>query len=239
MQGERARVVATVGLHGSASTWVFNVARELMIASAGEAGVLSLYADEVARIPDAGAVGERVLVMKSHHGGPGLDEWLAAAEARVLLSVRDPRDAAVSMAKRFDAPIGSAVRWLATDCVRMRRLVDAGHAVFRYEDRFFEDQGAVARMAGLLGVDVGADVIDLLSERYRPEAVRAFAQTIEALPADRLVRSGAIVFDDRTQIHVTHMGDAQSGKWRELPEAVQAGMIRSLRPFLEAFGYPV
>jgi hypothetical protein len=32
--------VATVGLHGSASTWVFNVARELMIDSFGEKAVL-------------------------------------------------------------------------------------------------------------------------------------------------------------------------------------------------------
>ena len=30
-----ARVIVTVGFHGSASTWAFNVARELMIAALG------------------------------------------------------------------------------------------------------------------------------------------------------------------------------------------------------------
>ena len=235
--GER-RVIATVGLHGSASTWVFNVARELAIARWGETEVRSLFADEVARIPAAGESGDQVLVIKSHHGSAGLDEWLAAAGAIVLLSVRDPRDAAVSMAKRFKAPLDSAVRWIANDCARMRRLVAAGHPVFRYEDRFFEDRNAVARMGRLLGVEVEPATVDAVSDRYTTEKVRDFTRTIETLPPDRLVRSGTVVLDDRTQLHVTHIDDAKSGKWRDLPEAVQIAMTRALLPFLEALGYP-
>jgi hypothetical protein len=46
------RLVATIGLHASASTWVFSVVRELMIAALGDAQVLTLYADELGQVPD-------------------------------------------------------------------------------------------------------------------------------------------------------------------------------------------
>jgi hypothetical protein len=44
-------VIGTIGLHGSASTWVFNVVRELMIAAAGEAQVVALYTEELDELP--------------------------------------------------------------------------------------------------------------------------------------------------------------------------------------------
>ncbi len=229
------QVVATIGLHGSASTWVFNVARELLIAAHGPEQVLAIYADAAGQVPEADG---RVLVIKSHHGSPGFDPWLVEMGALALLSVRDPRDAAISMAQRFKAPLANAVRWLMTDCARMQRLVAAGHPVFRYEDGFFDDPAATDRLRTLLGLTLDAALVEAVSARYRTEAVRQFTRTIEALPADRVVRSGAIVFDQMTQIHVTHIGDARNGKWRELPEAVQVGMTRSFRPFLEALGYP-
>jgi hypothetical protein len=39
------KLIATVRLHGSASTWMFNVVRELMIAAAGKDRVAAFYAE--------------------------------------------------------------------------------------------------------------------------------------------------------------------------------------------------
>ena len=228
------RIIATVGLHGSASTWVFNMARELTIAALGQERVLALYADEVARIPDADG---RTLVIKSHHGSAGLDAWLGQAGALVLLSIRDPRDAAISMAQRFDAPLAHAARRLETDCARMRHLLAAGHPLFRSEHRFFDDPQAARRLARLLDLDLEPGVVDAIASNYRTEAVRLFTQGFGDLPPERLVTSGSIVFDDVTQIHRTHIGDAASGKWRALDPAVQAELARRFEPFLAAWGY--
>src|ERR1700684_1665690 len=107
------RVVATIGMHGSASTWVFNVVRELMIAAMGDIQVVSLYADQREQLPD---VAGRCLVIKSHHGSVGLDSWLAEAGARIFLSVRDPRDACVSMCQRFQSPLAHCAQWIGNDC---------------------------------------------------------------------------------------------------------------------------
>jgi hypothetical protein len=140
-------LIATMGLHASASTWVFNVVRELLIAAVGEDAVGGLYADRRDQVPDAAARVGRHLVIKPHPGSAELDAWLAQHGARVLISVHDPRDAAVSMAQRFAAPLAHAVRWLVDDCNRLLRLPPCGSSLLRYEDRFFEDPASIEGLA--------------------------------------------------------------------------------------------
>jgi hypothetical protein len=237
MPGEAAPpppLVATIGLHGSASTWVFNVVRELMIAALGETQVLAVYADEVAQIPDAAG---RHLVIKSHHGSAGLDAWLATGRARIFLSVRDPRDACISMSQRFQAPLNHTVQWIANDCNRLARLAAQGHPLLRYEDRFFENPASAERLAHALGLAVAPTVIEAIFARYRTEAVRSFAQGLADLPPERLTMVNTFMMDRVTQILGPHIGDARSGKWRELPDPLQAELTRIFEPFLVRFGY--
>ena len=229
------RLIATIGVHGSASTWVFNVVRELMIAALGEQRVVAVYADKVEDVPDAAG---RCLVIKSHHGSAGLDAWLATARATVFLSLRDPRDAAMSMAQRCNAPLNQTVRWIAEDCARMMRLAAQGHLLLRYEDRFFDDAAAPERLARALGLDPAPAVSTAIFARYRTEAVRAFSAAFADLPPGRVVSAGRIVMDPVTQIHRTHIGDGRSGKWRDLPGPAQAELTRFFRPFLDRWGYP-
>ncbi len=238
MTGTSPRLVATIGLHGSASTWVFNVARELMIATVGEAQVVALYAEEVGELPDQSVLADRHLVLKSHHGSAGLDAWLETASPRIVLSVRDPRDAALSMTQRFGAPIAHTTQWLARDCTRLMRLVGRAQALLRYEDRFFDDPAAPGRLADALALQPPADAVSAIFARYRTEAMRSFAQTLTELTPERVVKTDHTVVDRVTQIHRTHIGDARTGKWRDLPPARQTAMTRAFGPFLERFGYP-
>ena len=231
-------VVATIGLHGSASTWVFNVVRELMIAALGEAQVMAAYAEEPGEVPAEAALAGRRLVLKSHHGSAGLDAWLQTAGARIVLSVRDPRDAALSMSQRFRAPLAQTVRWLLGDCQRMMRLASQGHPLLRYEDRFFEDEASPKRLADALRLNLDPAAIRAIFLCYRTDAIRAFTQTLADLPPERLVKTDHTMMDRVTQIHRTHIGDARSGKWRDLPAPAQAEMTRLFKPFLDRFGYP-
>jgi hypothetical protein len=231
------RLVATIGMHASASTWVFNVVRELMIAAVGEPLVLTLYADEVGQLPDAPARAGRHLVIKSHHGSAGLDAWLATAGARCFLSVRDPRDACISMAQRFKAPLGQTVRWIANDCNRLLRLAPLGHPLLRYEDRFFEDTAAVGRVADAIGLRFDPAVTAAIFARYRTEAVRNFAQNLAHLPPERLSMVATFPMDRVTQILAPHIGDTSSGKFRALPSPQQTELTRLFSPFLDRFGY--
>ncbi len=230
-------LVATIGLHGSASTWVFNVIRELVTAAVGEAQVLTLYADEIGQVPAEAARGGRHMVIKSHHGSQGLDAWLGGEQARIFLSVRDPRDACISMSQRFSAPLDHTVRWLANDCNRMMRLAPMGHALLRYEDRFFDNRAAAEQLARALGLCVAPATIEVIFNRYRTAAVRGFAQRLGELPPERLTMVQTFTMDRVTQILDCHIGDASSGKWRALPDPVRAELTRVFAPFLDRFGY--
>ncbi len=230
-------MIATVGLHGSASTWVFNVVRELVAAAAGEDRVLTLYADEVGQLPDEAARRGRHMVLKSHQGSHELDAWLIERGAPIILSLRDPRDASLSMSQRFAAPLQHTARWIANDCKRVSRLAEQGYPYLRFEDRFFDQPGAVERLATQLGIGSDPGVKESIFDRYRTEAVRCFASRLEALPPERLTKVGAYPMDRLTQVLGPHIGDARSGKWRDLPLPVQAELTRWFRPFLDRFGY--
>jgi hypothetical protein len=228
------RLVATIGMHASASTWVFNVVRELLVATVGAHQVKALYADERAQVPDSAG---HHMVIKSHHGSLELDAWLGSSNARIFLSVRDPRDACISMSQRFRSPLGHTVRWIANDCNRLLRLAPLGHPLLRYEDRFFEDRTVANRLAQALGLQAVPEVIDTIFARYRTDAVRAFAERLDELPPERLTTVVTFKMDRVTQIHGPHIGDTRSGKWRDLPMPLQTELTRIFRPFLDRFGY--
>jgi hypothetical protein len=230
-------LTATIGLHGSASTWVFNVIRELMIAAHGEDQVITAYADTLDKVPEA--YGEKHLVLKSHHGSAEMDDWLRTQKARMFLSIRDPRDASISMAQRFKAPLQQSARWIANDCARLERLAPLGHPVLRYEDSFFDRPEAIGILCTILNLEITEATQAKIFARYRTEAVRAFAATLATLPAERVAMVGDFTMDKVTQILSPHIGDGTTGKWRGLPEQVQTELTRFFSPFLQAFGYPL
>ncbi len=234
------RLVLTLGLHGSASTWTYNVARELLTAALGADAVAACFANTLDELlAEPRALG-RVVLCKTH-GFPRLDALAHLTAARVVATVRDPRDAALSLIDRFGMAPDAAARAIAQDCRYVAWAQDAGHPVLRYEDRFFESAEAARRLAVHLGVTVGAADLAHIAAAWRTDAVRAFAATVGELPAERVVRQGSVfLFDRVTQIHRTHIGDARSGKWRERFASVhRAELAHTFAPFLARFGYPL
>lgn len=228
-------LVATIGLHGSASTWVFNVARELLAATVGAQQVQGVFAATPTDLPERPA---RHLVVKSHDGSDALEAWLRSERAVILLSLRDPRDAALSMAERFGTPLMEAAAGIAVDCARIERLAGEAAMVLRYEDRFFEAPAAVAAIASALGCPPDAARDADIFARYATEAVRQFIAGIRDLPPARRLEARWTTMDRETLIHRTHIGDARSGKWRDLPPPLQAALGACFGDVLKRLGYP-
>lgn len=230
--------VVTIGLHGSASTWVFNVVRELMEAAFGSDAVFSLYAENAADILGDPQLPGRRVVWKTHSGGPSWDGFVWLARPRVILSIRDPRDGVVSLMRRFGAAFRASIQAVAQDCRRALRCAEAGALLLRYEDRFFDDPAAVERLATELGLDLPPQRCRAIFETYRTEKVREFAASLDSLPAERLAGDGTIDRLDRlTQFHRTHIDDGRIGKWRDLDPSQQELLTRTFAPFLDRFGY--
>ena len=232
------RLVATVGLHGSASTCVFNVVRELMIAAVGADNVLATFADDVSGLPPPLRPESRHVVLKSHCGSPSWQWLVALTAAPVLLSVRDPRDSVVSIMERFGVTLEQAVRDVAADCHLAWLCADAGSEPLRFENRFYDDDGFASRTAARLELDVPEDVCREIGRRYSTGSMRAFAAALDDMPGERVVRFGQMQYDQVTQIHRTHIGDARIGKWREyFPPPERDRLTQTFAPVLEKFGY--
>lgn len=237
------RLVLAVGVRGSASTWAFNVARELMETALGAAAVMPCFANTPDDLAAAEAGGAACVVCKTH-GVAGLDRLVRQDGARVIVTVRDPRDAVLSLIERFGTPPLIALRGVAESCNAVLGCVAPDCVaqpwpVLRYEDGFFERADTVALLARHLRLDVAAAEAARIFAGWRTEAVRAFAATVPTLPAERLVDDGAtFCFDRLTQVHRAHIGDGRVGKWRErfAPQA-QAELGRVFAPFLDRFRY--
>jgi hypothetical protein len=232
------RVVITMGLHGSASTWAFNVARELITTTVGADAVLSCFgAGPAALLAQEGILG-RHLVCKTH-GWPNLHVFAYLTSAVVIVTVRDPRDCVLSLMERFQESLSNSVAGITRDCLSATHCADAGYPVLLYEDRFFDDPATVQAIARHLGVEVSDAVADDIFNRYRTEEVRAFAAEVETLPSERLEGDGKpLLFDRVTHITRTHIGDGRVGKWRErFDPPHRAALARHFAAFLSRFGY--
>ena len=135
------------------------------------------------------------------------------------------------MSQRFAAPLQHSARWIANDCKRVARLAAQGYPYLRFEDGFLTIRPLVDRLATLLGIGCEPAVRDGIFGRYRTEAVRCFARSLEALPPERLTTVGPYRMDRITQVLAPHIGDGRSGKWRDLPLPVQAELTRWFQPF--------
>ncbi len=232
------RLVATVGLHGSASTSLFNIVRELMIEAVGVDEVLALYGEDVSALPAPLASDRRHVVLKSHSGSPGWEWLVRLSRAPVILSVRDPRDAVLSLMERFGMQLEPSARAIMADCRRAERCAEAGHTAFRYEDRFFEDETLAGQLAAKLGLDVPGPTCREIGARYTTEGVRSIASNLAGLPPGRVLEAGAVQLDQVTQIHRSHLGDGRVGKWRDrLSPGNGAALTQAFAPFLQRFGY--
>lgn len=141
------RLVCTIGMHGSASTWVFNMVREILTLALGADAVLPFFADKLVHLPGEAAREGKSLIVKSHEGSDELEQWLDAGGALRLLSVRDPRDATLSLMQRFGMALQPAANAIARDGARLQRLAARGLPVWRYEDGFFHQEAALDELA--------------------------------------------------------------------------------------------
>lgn len=231
------RLVLCAGQFGSGSTWVFNAVRGLLARAMGQPEIRGLFADSLRDLPEFTRIGAP-LVVKAHRPDRSLRLLGALYGAPMVISVRDPRDAVVSMAQRFGEPVPDCIRAVA-DCARHLMLLreQPRVLVLRYEDGFTTAPGTVARLAAFLRLAVGEEACAAIAAALTPERVR---ETVAAL--ERAGVFGATPdprrHDPRTLWHPGHVGDGRVGKHREAlaPEAA-AEVLAATAAYCRAFGY--
>ena len=216
-------LVITLGTPASGSTWVFNVVRYLLACS--ERPYISLTADDGVDALDKMSLNGGHVVLKSHGMDQRLMKIAHVAEAKVIISIRDPLDSLVSQMERFSHSPRHAAVDLTRSLVTIASLADhVEKRIYRYEDRFTEDESTIAEIARFLGLNASPDQVHEIFRSLVPSEVKAFIE-------ERQSRLGADVVssqDPVTQWHPGHLGDGRIGKWVERLSAATQQMAREV-----------
>ena len=222
------QVIWCLGMYGSASTWAFNVVRQIHIA-AGQDRLQSHFFSGKHGFEDFGR-GNVIDLVKSHEvSDEGTVLELAARSAKILVTMRDLRDAVTSLmlshGHKFDRALDFVVA--AADLCR-GYAKDRRAKLFQYETRFFEDPATVQVIAAHLGYQLPADAIQTIFDGVSRRAVEKY---IAELPKLRDILRDPIsgdLLDPKTQWHTHHAGrSGEIGRWKQMLTAEQVKKIEA------------
>ena len=238
----RGQLVLACGGYRSGSTLQYNLVGEYVERVNGGRRVGLLDPPEAARLWPGlwGMVDAMGLaVAKSHHAVSGFQDfdgaehvWHELGEHGLILpvySVRDWRDVAYSMSRKFGRPLAGlfeSSQWLE-NLAHMEAWLGLGASVQRYENLVGNPEGALR------------DLADVLHLPWLPgEAAKAAGAA--GLAAQRTVSGGLAVggTDPRHLVHWDHIADPGGGAWREAWDEDEQELARkTLTPLMERFGY--
>lgn len=234
--GPAPRVILCVGLKSSGSTWLYNVVLQLL-KEKYRSGVNAFYADNFAMFPP-NTERARFLVIKAHEPSQGLVYLTRLTRGQMFLTLREPRDAIVSLMQRFDHKFEGA---LAETARQSRRIaeIDREEAMiaYRYEDGFFDRFETVEEIANAIGVKVGKAARERIYRALTRDSVR---QKIGMLKKTGKFGKNpdANSFDSETQWHPGHVGDGRIGKFEAvLSPAQQKNVLTATQAYRKCFGY--
>jgi len=230
-----------LGMFSSASTWTFNVVQAIALSLAPGKPPISAFLDVGDALPPQPA-GGGTLIVKTH--GTAVARELGRQAEAIIVTIRDPRDAIVSLMRHNRLPFDIALRmtevsaWTCTGFMRHPRS-----ALFRFEDRFFDDPATVARIAALFPGTLPTGDQERIFESFRRDAVDAFIAMLDGRPATlsqfHEVTGQRDIYDAATGWHQHHAGrSGEVGRWRRDLSDVQIRTVeKRLRPWMEKVGY--
>ena len=227
------------GVYASGSTWAYNIMRAVAAVGFAERVRTSRFAHnkaDLAGIEDAAGLH----VVKTHDVPADAAGLLLAQGPRVVVTVRDPRDAVTSLMRFQGYGFEQARKTVARSAFFAGRLLEKGPEalVLRFEDGFTEDATAVMRIAGYLGIELAPGAAAAIFAAHRRDAVERFIGRMKDAPETR-PNGPEDWYDVATQWHRHHAGrDGEVGRWKRLllpgqPNAVEA----DCGAFMDRFGY--
>jgi len=224
-------------MRGSASTYVFNVVRILIGSIVGPQNLILGMPIGASNILNLWEKNRHALI-KAHTLGVDLRGLIWFAHAPIIVTLRDPRDAVVSIMQRFNVTFTQALKQIELDCRTICDYMPEASLRLYYEKGYHLDPLMPKILAAKIGVIIDDNVSASIHKQYDTESTRKLAASVESLPQKRLKRTTTDVFDQITHIHSGHIGDGRSGKWREtLNPSQQAKLQTTLQPFMETLGY--
>ena len=200
--------------------------------------LLCFYADGLRGFP-TGAEQASALVVKTHIPSPSLEFLTRFARGKVLITVREPRDAVASLMQRFDHRFASCLKEVAANAARMVDLFRNGDAlVLRYEDRFYDWPETLDEIARHLHVKVPRSILRRTFVSLTAPSIQKRILSLSSRGAFGTAPTPDS-FDPKTHWHPGHVGDRRIGKYAAvLTPKMQQAVLHAMRDYCAVFRYP-
>ncbi len=225
-------------MYASGSTWLYNAARDTALAAGLE--MRSCYAETLKMLEPVRQSQAGVRIVKTHQLDAAATDFMNGNASVILLTVRDPRDAVVSLMQHMRHGFGAALQTVGRSAAFCGRFADDPRThVLRYEGGFIDEPATFDRLAMLLKTQLPPGARERLFAASRRAAIEARIASFAALPSTVAdPRSGDVV-DLESQWHLHHAGrSGESGRWRRLLSP-QAALVVEQRfgDWMGHFGY--
>jgi hypothetical protein len=227
------------GMYASGSTWAYNVMRALAGANPAR-GVKARFANTAA---DLAGIGDTTVaqVVKSHDLPEDAATLLLAQAPRIVVTIRDPRDAVASLMTYQHYPFPLAMATIERSGRFVTSIADRrpDALLLRYESGFPADPATIPRIAAAIGIAADADTCARIFAAFSRDSVERFITGLATLPqAQHDARSGD-VFDPETQWHKHHAGrTGEIGRWRNTLQPLQVASIEHvMADWIKTHGY--
>jgi hypothetical protein len=224
---EQGPTIWCIGLYASASTWAFNLVRE-MVAQTQPIPAKTFFT--AGKLDFGGFAGAGINLVKTHEVDDAETEaQLGRRATKIVITVRDPRDAVTSLmlyhGHTFELALSHVEKTLR---LCNKYAPDPRARIFYYESRFFENPETPAGIATHLGLSVPAEAAALAFDKLRRAEVEKHIANLPRLPGVLQSRETGDLLDPATHWHSHHSGrTGEIGRWQHKLDATQRAAIEA------------
>ena len=222
----RGRTIWCLGMYASASTWLFNVVRQVLQVAQQEKVQVAFISGKEKTLTLGGP--EMLTLIKSHEiNDDSRIVDVARHSKKIMITIRDPRDAVTSLMQAHGYDFDRALDFVE----RSARLCgsfakDRRAKLYQYEAGFFEDIGTVRATAEYLGYGVEDATIQAIYGSLTRAEVEKHINKMPKMPGILRDAVSGDLLDTKTQWHSHHAGrNGEIGKWKKTLTAKQASEI--------------
>lgn len=222
----KARVYWCLGVYGSASTWLYNVARSVCKSSMPMGVQTHFFSDRRTFLefdqPNL------THIVKSHEIS---DEQtilqLERRSTRILISLRDPRDAVSSLMLYHEHDFEKSLALVnAAMALCLRFISDGRSLLLYYESEFYRDPLILNRIAAHLGVHLAETDRDRIFNSMQRAEVERYISNFDRLPGVLYDKISGDQLDPNTHWHTHHAGrTGEIGRWKHMLTTPQVKQV--------------
>ncbi len=158
---------------------------------------------------------------------------LASRARGIFITVRDPRDAVVSLMQARSHTFDRALHFVSQSArLCMEFSTDSRARLFGYETEFFNDVQTVKLVASHLGYGITDEAVQhIFAATSRPEVEKHIASMHKKTGVLQDKLSGDLL-DPQTQWHTHHAGrSGETGRWRHVLTPQQVLEVEAQVPY--------